>query len=108
MHERIHEHKPNLNKTHVVLSNDGVPESNSTSISFDIISLRFKGCRLIHTVRYGRPDRGGSVPMAEMWAGLIQEMNEAQLHVDAVIMDAPKRAAIKQFMQFNAISGKKP
>lgn len=45
-HERMHEHcgRP-CDTSHVTISSDGVPASNSGGKSFDIVSIRFRGCK---------------------------------------------------------------
>jgi hypothetical protein len=90
----------------VILSDDGVPESNSTSISYDCISVKFVGCRNIYPVLISRPEKGHRPTLERRYERLVYECNELAVKVVAFAADAPKRAHVRQTTQFNGTFGK--
>lgn len=55
-HRKVHFPRLDVCTDKAELSVDGVQEGGSTTISLLVFSLRFAGCRLIHTIAIVRPE----------------------------------------------------
>lgn len=103
IHKRLH--PDGVQCRTVTLADDDVPESNSTKVSFQVVSLRFKGCRNIYPIRLVRPV-GSKPSLEEVYREIITELNDLDMRVDSIVADAPKRAKLRRTKQFNARYGK--
>ena len=85
-----------------MLSVDGVSESKSTSISLDVYSMKFKGCREIYPIKIVRPIQKGYIDHQQQFASVISEVKENNLKIESFIADNPKRAFIRNSMQHSS------
>lgn len=106
LHRRIHRDVHNANFKHVILSDDAVPESRSGGVSFTVISLKFRNCRLVYPLIIGRPNHGEKVPLSEYYGSLLPQIKECGLIVESVVADAPRRCQLRRIGQFNSKQGK--
>ncbi len=85
------------------LSLDGIPESKSSGLSTDILSVRFVGCRQVYTVAILQPARK-AMQLADsiILERLLAEFPSTGLRLRRVIADAPKRASLQGMKQHSA------
>ncbi len=94
MHQKAH--GQDVNSQIVDMSLDGVPESKSSGLSIDVLSIRFHGCDNIYTVGIMQPAKKGIKGKDEiLLRPFLEELAEAGIHVRRVIADAPKRAVLQ-------------
>ncbi len=94
VHEKSHPNK--IIGWDIDLSSDGVPESRSSGLSLDIVSVRFHGCRNIHAIAIFQPAKKGLKDKDRIaLRHFLDEIPETPLKVKRVIADAPKRAALQ-------------
>ncbi len=101
LHEKIHE----LSDTSQIIdfSVDGVPETKSGGISFDILSIQFHGCRNVYTLAILEPTKKGvKIDDDIVLMPLLSEIEESGLSVRWFIGDAPKRCKVRGHLQHNA------
>lgn len=82
------------------LSLDGVAESKSTSISIDVYSLKFKECKDIFPVKIIRPINKYPVDHQEQLSLVLDDLTENDLELDSFVADNPKRAFLRNSVQF--------
>ena len=85
-----------------MLSLDGVSETKSTTTSLDVYSLKFEGCRDIYPIKIVRPLQKGYVNNEEQLDLVLRAVLIADLIIQAVIGDNPKRAFLKFSLQHSA------
>ncbi len=84
---------------------DGVPESRSSGLSIEILSIRFVNCRNIYTVCILQPARKRLENKdAIVLKPFLDELEESGLTVRYVIADAPKRASLQGLKSHAATS----
>jgi len=87
----------------IQISVDGVNESNSSSRSLEIVSIKFKGCNDIYPICISRPEVHRKVSLKENFniylSTIVKQLGEAGLTIDKLVVDAPERAAIRQQKQ---------
>ena len=79
----------------ISLSLDGVQESRSSSISMDIYSIKFHGCRNIYPLRLIRPNEKYKYDEQEELANAIADLNNSDLVLDHCVLDNPKRCVVQ-------------
>ena len=84
----------------VQLSLDGVAESRSTSISLDVYSLKFKGCKDIFPVKIVRPINKFPIDNQEQFSLVLESLSENDLQLENMVADNLKRAIIRNSVQF--------
>lgn len=105
-HLRLHPGTTPQQWRKVSFSDDGIPESNSSNISLDIISLNFTGCRNVYCLAIARPVKPYKVDPEEIYERLVKELNDADLEVSHADADALKRCILRQILQHNGKQGK--
>ncbi len=89
-------HTTDINCQNIDMSLDGVPESKSSGLSIDVLSIRFHGCDNIYTVGIMQPAKKGIKGKDEvLLRPFLKELQETGLVVKRVIADAPKRAVLQ-------------
>ncbi len=85
---------------------DGVPESRSSGLSIDVLSIRFVDCRNIYTLSIFHPakKRLGNKD-AIVLRPLLEGLAETDLRLRYVIADAPKRASLQGLKSHAATAG---
>ena len=86
---------------HATLSDDGVPESKSTTRSIDVLSIKFYPCALVFPLKIVRSEPGVKVPVSVTWPPILDEIIELHITVDNFCADAKKRAEILCQKQHN-------
>lgn len=87
------------------LSLDGVSETKSTTISLDVYSLKFNGCRDIYPIKIIRPIHKGLVNDKEQFSLVLNAMLEKNLELREIVADNPKRSFMRDSMQHSAYHG---
>ncbi len=88
------------------LSLDGVPESRSSGLSIEVLSVRFINCRNIYTVCILQPARKRLEKKdAIVLKPFMDEYEESGLTMRYVIADAPKRASLQGLKSHAANAG---
>lgn len=87
------------------MSIDGVSESKSTSISLDVYSIKFDGCRDVFPIKIVRPIQKGLINHQEQFACVLNDLIENSIKLSAVVADNPKRSFIRNSMQFSSTFG---
>ena len=90
MHEHQHSERPRT----ATLSWDGVPMDHSSGRSLDVIAIEFPNCKMIHPLRIFESYGGFGHNELRSLEELRQEMQEANLQLDKVCADLPKRASL--------------
>ncbi len=106
-HVRAHPKKtPNQLSRQFDMSLDGVPESRSSGLSIDIVSIRFINCSNIYSVAILQPARKrlGNKD-AIVLKPFLDDLAESGLTVRYVIGDAPKRASMQGLKSHAAKAG---
>ena len=85
---------PNFNPS-LKLSLDGIQESKSSSISADVYSVSFKGCRTVYPIRIIRPINKYKVDEQENIGRVISDINENDCHLYVCVCDNPKRSNMR-------------
>ncbi len=85
---------------------DGVPESRSSGLSIDVLSIRFINCRNIYTLAILQPSRKrlGNKD-AIVLKPFLEELKESGLTLRYFIADAPKRASLQGLKSHAATAG---
>ena len=89
----------------VQLSVDGVAESKSTTISLDVYSLQFKGCKDIYPVRIIRPINKQYLDNQDQLRSVLNDVVRNGLQIEAMVADNPKRAFLRFSLQFSSKNG---
>ena len=80
-------------------------ESKSTSVSLDVYSLQFKGCKDIFPIKIVRPLKKQHLDHQLLLASVLDEVITNQLKIGAMVADNPKRAFLRNSLQFCARHG---
>ena len=87
----------------VKISIDGVNETKSTSRSLEIISIQFSNCQQVYPCLISRPEvfqKKRMKPSFEVYvSSLLDELEQLEIQVEKVILDAPERAAARKQKQ---------
>lgn len=86
----------------IQLSIDGVSETKSTSVSLDVFSIKFDGCRDIYPVKILRPLRKDSINQHEQLREVLEAIGEENLIIKNVVGDNPKRAFLRNSLQHSS------
>ncbi len=82
---------------------DGVPETKSGGVSFDVLSIQFNGCRTVYTVAILEPSkRGIKIDDDLILQPLLSKLEASNLSIRWFLGDAPKRCKIRGHLQHNA------
>ena len=87
----------------MVISVDGVSEAKSNSVSIDVYSSKFRGCRYVYPHRIVRPLKKGYVDNKEQLRKFIQDIDENSAHIDNLVADNPKRSDCKDCLCHSAM-----
>ena len=93
---------PNFDK-HVQISVDGVSEAKSNSVSIDVYSSKFRGCRYIYPHKIVRPLKKEYVDNKEHFRNFIKDLTDNSAHIDHLIADNLKRADLKDCLNHSAM-----
>ncbi len=94
LHEQSHKRAVNLEN--IDISIDGIPESKSSGLSIDVLSIRFEGCDNIYSIGIIHPARKGLKGKDEiLLRPFLAELEDSAFKVKKVIADAPKRAVLQ-------------
>ena len=86
----------------VQLSLDGVSESKSTTISLDVYSIKWDGCRDVYPMKIVRPLCKNHINHYEQFAAVLNDILSSGLKIQCVVADNPKRAFLKYCLQHSA------
>ena len=94
LHQKAHPHRQTSTAIH--LSIDGIPESKSSGLSLDVLSIRFYGCDSIYSIGLLQPAKKGVKDKdAILLQPFLADLPETELKLKLVIADAPKRASLQ-------------
>ena len=88
-----------------MLSLDGVSESKSTSISLDVYSIKFEGCRDVYPIKIIRPVSKHPIDLQEQFSLVLNSVASYNLILQALVGDNPKRSFFRNSLQFSAKNG---
>ena len=87
----------------VIISIDGVNETNSTSRSLQVVSMQFSQCQEVYPCLIARPEPFEKKNMKDSMdvylQSLLEEFDSSNLQIEKVVMDAPERAAWRKQKQ---------
>lgn len=86
----------------IQLSLDGISESKSNSISLDVYTLKFDGCRDVYPIKIIRPISKNIVNLYDHFAAVLNDVLQNDLKLQCLVADNPKRAFLKYCMQHAA------
>lgn len=86
---------PNFQGKNLQASLDGVSEAKSNSVSLDVYSSKFRGCRSIYAHRIVRPLKKGYVDNREQLNKVLLDYGDNNITIDAFVGDNPKRSFLK-------------
>ncbi len=99
-------HRNEVNTVTVDMSLDGIPESKSSGLSIDVLSIRFHGCDNIYSVGIMHPAKKGLKGKDEiLLRPLLADLQKSGVRVKRVIADAPKRAVLQGLKSHAATFG---
>ena len=84
------------------LSCDGVSESLSTSISLDVYSVKFSGCKSIYPLRIIKPYNKYPVDSNEQLRQVLNDLHYNNCEITQFIADNPKRANARKCLCFSS------
>lgn len=86
-----------MNPQHPVvdISIDGVQESNSSNVSMDVYSIKFKNCRNIYPIKIIKPFNRFKYNEQEEIAKVVADLNENNVDIDTAVFDNLKRSVAK-------------
>ena len=87
---------PLTNCFDIQLSSDGVSECRSNSISLDVYSIRFIGCKQIYPIKIIRPIDKTYSPPEDHLENVLLDLESCGLRVKQFIADNPKRAQARR------------
>lgn len=99
------EHAAQCETKGIQLSVDGVSESKSTSISLDVYSLKFNGCKDIYPIRIVRPINKYPIDNQRQLHLVLNDVLQNGLKIHRFIADNPKRSFLRFSMQHSAKCG---
>lgn len=83
------------------MSMDGVSESKSSTISLDVYSIKFNGCREVYPVKIVRPINKYPIDNLTQFSSVLNAVLQLNLILHALIADAPKRAFARFCMMYS-------
>ena len=81
---------------------DGVSKAKSNSISLDIYSIKIKKCRTIYPIKIVRPILKGYINNKNQLRNVLNDLSTTLVTLDEVVADAPKRANLRDCLNFMA------
>lgn len=78
---------------------DGVSETKSTTVSLDVYSIKFDGCRDIYPVKIVRPLNKFQIDNREQFSQVLRSVLSNNLILKAIVADNPKRSFVKFTVQ---------
>ena len=91
-----------VQKREVQLSLDGVSESLSTTVSLDVYSIKFPGCKHIYPLRVIKPLHKFEIDHIEQFKKVLDDIYENDYVVSQFIGDQPKRSFARQCLCFSS------
>lgn len=89
----------------IQLSLDGVNESKSSTVSLDVYTMKFEGCRDIFPIKIIRPINKYQIDLQEQFSLVLNSVESYNLILQALIGDNPKRAFFRNSSQHSATNG---
>ena len=89
----------------VQLSLDGVAETKSTTITLEVFSIKFEGCRDVYPIKIVRPISKDAVDNKEQFNTVLNSVLLADLILSTVVGDNPKRAFLRNSFQHSGKFG---
>ncbi len=84
-------------RVHITITCDGIPNGRGSSQdNLHLISLRFRGCKLVYVVQARVAKRHEPKDAMDFFGSLVKECNDLGVTVDYFIADAPMRAFAKR------------
>ncbi len=106
LHDELHVNRGCTYGLEFDLSLDGIPESKSSGLSTDILSVKFADCRQVYTIAILQPSRKAmQLPDSIILAHFLAEYPQTSVRLRHVIADAPKRASLRGLKQHSATHG---
>lgn len=102
---KIHHDKCPQKSNTIQLSLDGVQEARSNTISNDVFSIKFEGCKNIYPVRIIRPINRYKVNMQRQIQEVINELNQNSIHIKDIVGDNPVRSNLRLALNSNSTYG---
>lgn len=113
-HNRVH--KRQMNETEVVLANDGVHQSKSSSASLDVFTCEFPGCSMVYPIsvikvnatnphvrkKFPNMPETGKELSTIVFNRFANDLKQNRIHLKTIKADAPKRAFIRNFKGHNS------
>ena len=84
------------------MSCDGVSESLSTSVSLDVYSVKFEGCKTIYPLRIIKPFNKYSIDDNEQLRLVLNDLHDNNCEITQYIADNPKRSNARQCLCFSS------
>ena len=104
LHKELHPSGPA--PTEFDFSVDGIPETKSSGLSIDVLSIRMTTCRTVYTLAVLQPARKAmQLPDSIVLEHFLDEYRGCGLRVRYAIADAPKRSALQGMKQHSANYG---
>ena len=88
-----------------MLSLDGVMENKSSTVSLDVYTVKFEGCRDIYPIKILRPIQKNEIDLQEQFSIVLKSIESYNLILQALIGDNPKRSFFRNSLQFSAKNG---
>jgi hypothetical protein len=79
----------------LIIGNDGLPECKSSSISLDVVSCQFEGCKTVFPWKILRPQPGFKFSANDFFGPCVQEIISENIKVLFLVLDSPKRAFLR-------------
>ena len=80
-------------------------ENKSTSVSLDVYSIKFEGCRDIYPIRIIRPINKYKIDLQEQFSLVLNSVEIYNLIIQTLIGDNPKRSFFRYSSQHSATNG---
>ncbi len=95
-HAASHPKKGGLVSRAFDMSLDGIPESRSSGLSLDVLSVRFTDCQSVYSIAIMQPGKKGLGNKDEATLKhFLEDLRGSDLRLRFVIADAPKRASLQ-------------
>ena len=89
-------------KKEVQLSCDGVQESLSTTVTLDVYSIKFDGCKKIYPLRVIKPLRKVTIDPIQQLKSVVDDIYMNKYKISQFIGDQPKRSNARQCLCFSS------
>lgn len=89
----------------VILGNDGVPVDLSSGRSFDVMAVRFPGCRNVYPIKVNLCFNKACLDVDTVMSGFLADLKEARCRLKCVICDLPKRSDLMGLRRYGAYYG---